>query len=82
MGAVPESILKKRKRNDEWAVKKAAAADVAKKEAKAKRKVIFKRAEQYVKEYRDQVRGPPAWMEGAASFTLQLATVLCEGGPP
>jgi len=54
MGAVPESILKKRKRNDEWAVKKAAAADVAKKEAKSKRKVIFKRAEQYVKEYRDQ----------------------------
>jgi large subunit ribosomal protein L7e len=54
MGKVPESVLKKRKRDEDWAAKKTAAALAAKKAAKDKRKTIFKRAEQYVKEYRDQ----------------------------
>mmetsp|Transcript_21669 Transcript_21669/g.41372 ORF Transcript_21669/g.41372 Transcript_21669/m.41372 type:complete len:278 (+) Transcript_21669:105-938(+) len=49
--AVPESVLKKRKRNEEWATVKAAEADAAKVKAKAARKDIFKRAEQYTKEY-------------------------------
>lgn len=52
---VPESVLKKRKRDEEWAAKKAGEASAAKAAAKAKRKDIFKRAEKYVKEYRDQV---------------------------
>lgn len=56
-GAVPESILKKRKRDEDWAAKKAAASADQKKRSKDGRKDIFKRAEQYVKEYRDKVRG-------------------------
>jgi len=52
--AVPESVLKKRKRDEDWAAKKAAAAAEAKQKSVASRKEIFKRAEQYVKEYRTQ----------------------------
>merc|ERR1712063_68823 len=52
--SVPESVLKKRKRNEEWAAKKAAEATTAKSAAKAKRQDIFKRAEKYVAEYRSQ----------------------------
>ena len=52
---VPESVLKKRKRDEQWAAQKAAAAADAKKASEAKREEIFKRAEKYVKEYRDQV---------------------------
>lgn len=48
-------MLKKRKRDEDWAAKKAAAAAEAKQTAAAKRKEVFKRAEQYVKEYRTQV---------------------------
>jgi len=51
MGAVPESILKKRKRNEQWAAAKAAEALAVAKKNKANRGVIFKRAEQYAKEY-------------------------------
>mmetsp|Transcript_23418 Transcript_23418/g.28307 ORF Transcript_23418/g.28307 Transcript_23418/m.28307 type:complete len:242 (-) Transcript_23418:116-841(-) len=51
---VPESILKKRKRDEQWAKKKSEALAIAKTKAKENRKVIFKRAEQYVKEYRTQ----------------------------
>ncbi|KAK9838146.1 hypothetical protein WJX81_004043 [Elliptochloris bilobata] len=51
-GAVPETVLKKRKRDEEWATKKAAQQLEAKKKARESRKEIFKRAEQYVKEYR------------------------------
>ena len=53
---VPESVLKRRKRDEDWAAKKAAAATDARKKARDSRKDIFKRAESYVKEYRDQVR--------------------------
>ena len=53
---VPESVLKKRKRDEQWASQKAAAAAEAKKAREKKREEIFKRAEKYVKEYRDQVR--------------------------
>lgn len=54
--AVPETVLKKRKRDEDWAVKKAAEAAEAKKKAKTNRVEAFKRAEQYVQEYRQQVR--------------------------
>merc|ERR1712232_966299 len=43
-----------RKRDEQWAAKKAAAAADQKKNARAKRSDLFKRAEAYVKEYRDQ----------------------------
>ena len=51
---VPESILKKRKRDEQWAAKATAAKAEAKKKAAAKKQEIFKRAEKYVAEYRSQ----------------------------
>jgi len=48
---VPETLLKKRKQNEKAREERLAAATIARKAAKAKRKVIFKRAESYVKEY-------------------------------
>ncbi|CAI0462799.1 unnamed protein product [Linum tenue] len=53
---VPESVLKKRKRNDEWALAKTQATAAQKKKSAENRKIIFKRAEQYAKEYKDQER--------------------------
>jgi len=55
-GQVPELLVKKRKRDDAWAAKKAAAALEARKKSREARREIFKRAEAYVKEYRDQER--------------------------
>ncbi|KAH9843064.1 60S ribosomal protein L7 [Rhodofomes roseus] len=51
---VPETLLKKRKQNEKAREEKLVAAAAARKAAKAKRKVIFKRAEAYVKEYLGQ----------------------------
>ncbi|KAF8643835.1 hypothetical protein AX16_008852 [Volvariella volvacea WC 439] len=57
---VPETLLKKRKQNEKAREERIAAATAARKAAKAKRKVIFKRAEKYVKEYiakeREEIR--------------------------
>merc|ERR1712088_39863 len=57
---VPETLLKKRKQNAEFRAKRAEAALLQKKQNREKRKVMFKRAEKYVKEYRvkerDQIR--------------------------
>ena len=49
---VPESVLKKRRAQEEANAKKAAAYLAAKKDRRQKRQEIFKRAEKYVKEYR------------------------------
>ena len=51
---MPENVLKKRKRQEKWveAAKVAAAESVTK--AKASKEESFKRAESYVKEYREQ----------------------------
>ena len=54
--AVPETILKRRKRQAASRAERAKATVLAKKTRKAKRVVIFKRAEKYVKEYRDKER--------------------------
>merc|ERR1711934_777617 len=54
MAPVPESVLKKRKRDEQWAAQKAAERETKLSELKKKKKVIFKRAEQYVKEYVSQ----------------------------
>eukprot|EP00250_Pteridium_aquilinum_P035840 c9991_g1_i1 orf=166-909(+) len=51
---VPESVLKKRKRDEQWALARKEQATQAKLKSVANRKVIFKRAEQYIKEYRQQ----------------------------
>ncbi|THG98977.1 hypothetical protein EW026_g3302 [Hermanssonia centrifuga] len=48
---VPETLLKKRKQNEKAREERLIAATAARKAAKAKRKVIFKRAEKYVNEY-------------------------------
>ena len=55
-GNVPETVLKKRKRDEEWANKKTAAAAEAQKKSRSSRRDILKRAESYVNEYRQQVR--------------------------
>ena len=49
-----QSLLKKRKRDEAWANKKASELAETKKVARTKRSTIFKRAESYVKEYRSQ----------------------------
>jgi hypothetical protein len=53
---VPELLAKKQKRDAQWQAEKAAAALEARKKARTTRKTIFKRAEAYVKEYRQKVR--------------------------
>ncbi|KAK6434118.1 60S ribosomal protein L7 [Oleoguttula sp. CCFEE 5521] len=53
---VPETLLKKRKSQEKERAEKAAERDTRKKESKTKRETIFKRAESYVKEYRDAER--------------------------
>eukprot|EP00178_Gracilaria_changii_P021428 TRINITY_DN63689_c0_g1_i1.p1 TRINITY_DN63689_c0_g1~~TRINITY_DN63689_c0_g1_i1.p1 ORF type:complete len:258 (+),score=41.24 TRINITY_DN63689_c0_g1_i1:45-776(+) len=50
---VPESFLKKRKNADEIKQKRAERNQAARKRNKKARREIFKRAERYVKEYRD-----------------------------
>ncbi|CAI8020313.1 60S ribosomal protein L7 [Geodia barretti] len=51
---VPETLLKRRKRNDEVRKARSFARAATKKLRKDQRKVIFKRAEHYVKEYRQR----------------------------
>ncbi|RKF61172.1 60S ribosomal protein L7 [Erysiphe neolycopersici] len=53
---VPETLLKKRKSQEKSIEERAAELEKRKKVQKEKRAVIFKRAEKYVKEYRDQER--------------------------
>ncbi|RMZ83418.1 hypothetical protein DV737_g1648, partial [Chaetothyriales sp. CBS 132003] len=53
---VPETLLKKRKSQEKAREQQRTAAEERKKANKAKRKAIFKRAETYVKEYRDTER--------------------------
>merc|ERR1719234_534188 len=53
---VPETLLKRRKTLEKVKAARAAAQLKTKKHLKEKRKVIFKRAEQYVKEYRSKER--------------------------
>jgi large subunit ribosomal protein L7e len=51
---VPESALKKRKRAEDWAAKRANATKTKQLKAKSQRREVFKRAESYAKEYRQQ----------------------------
>ena len=54
--AVPESVLRKRKREEQWATEKKEKALVEKKKSVESRKRIFTRAKQYAEEYDAQVR--------------------------
>ncbi|CAL9009410.1 unnamed protein product [Prunus brigantina] len=51
---VPESVLKKRKREDEWALAKKQGLEAAKKKNAENRKLIYNRAKQYSEEYKEQ----------------------------
>nr|GMD93402.1 60S ribosomal protein L7-2 [Ipomoea batatas] len=51
---VPESVLKKQKRQEEWALAKKQDIDAIKKKNAENRKIIFNRAKQYAKEYEEQ----------------------------
>ncbi|PIN01364.1 60S ribosomal protein L7 [Handroanthus impetiginosus] len=51
---VPESVLKKQKRAEEWALVKAKELEDAKKKKIETRKLICQKARQYAKEYEDQ----------------------------
>lgn len=51
---IPESVLKKRRTKEAIAAKQAAQREADAKAAEGKKAEIFKRAERYVKEYRDQ----------------------------
>jgi large subunit ribosomal protein L7e len=53
---VPESLLKKRKREEQWLAEKKEKAAIEKKKASENRKLIFVRAKQYAGEYEAQVR--------------------------
>jgi len=53
---VPETVLKKRKTADALKAKSEAAKVATRKANRTARRTIFKRAEKYVKEYRDQAR--------------------------
>jgi large subunit ribosomal protein L7e len=54
MAPVPELLAKKAKRDEAWQAQRQAAALESRKKARAQRREIFKRAEQYVNEYRQQ----------------------------
>ena len=53
---VPESVLKKRKRDEQWAKNRAEILEKDAVKAKENKEIIFKRAEQYITEYRQQVK--------------------------
>ncbi|CAK9155340.1 unnamed protein product [Ilex paraguariensis] len=51
---VPESVLKKQMRNEQWALAKKQELEAAKKKNAENRKLIYNRAKQYTKEYEEQ----------------------------
>ena len=56
--AVPESVLRKQKREEQWAADKKEKALVEKKKSIESRKLISSRAKQYAEEYDAQVISP------------------------
>jgi hypothetical protein len=57
--AVPESVLRKLKREEQWAADKKEKALADRKKALESRKIIFARAKQYAQEYDAQVSSDP-----------------------
>lgn len=51
---IPETILKKRKQSEDWAIRRRQQLEERKWRSMQDRKLDFKRAEQYVKEYRSK----------------------------
>lgn len=58
-GTTPETVLKRRRRAEAWAERKAAQRQREAERASRRQESAFKRAEQYVKEYRQQVLPRP-----------------------
>lgn len=52
---VPESVLKKQKRSEEWALAKSTEFAAAKKKKTETRKLICQKAREYASEYEKQV---------------------------
>ena len=65
---VPELLVKKRKRDEQFAAEKAASLVEGRKKSRGARKDIFKRAESYVKEYLTQV----CTLAAPVGFAVQL----------
>jgi len=63
--SVPESVLKKRKRAEKWEAEAKAKAKEVTTKAAASKDEAFKRAEKYVKEYREQETSLAALKRGA-----------------
>ncbi|KAH9627511.1 hypothetical protein KSS87_016225 [Heliosperma pusillum] len=51
---VPESVLKKQKREEEWALENKKAVELQKTKSRENRKLYYKRAQQYATEYQEQ----------------------------
>ncbi|GLT54288.1 hypothetical protein SLA2020_274990 [Shorea laevis] len=51
---IPESLLKKRKREEDWALAKKQGLEATKKKNTENRKLIYKRAKKYAEEYEEQ----------------------------
>lgn len=68
---VPESVLRKRKREEQWAADKKEKALADRKKALESRKIIFSRAKQYAQEYDAQVTTL------CALFSFDLAVPCC-----
>ena len=64
---VPESVLKKRKRAEEWALAKKQALESAKKTNSDNHKLIYIRAKKYAREYDEQVYTIMHW---SISFSI------------
>ncbi|KAF9614430.1 hypothetical protein IFM89_018575, partial [Coptis chinensis] len=77
---VPEVILKKRKNNDEWAIKRRERLHEKKLEKQENKKLVFKRAEQFIEEYRtkelDFVNMKQRHRWGKSAFSTPESTLV------
>ena len=67
---IPESVLKKRKREEEWALEKKKGSEALKKKNAENRKLIYNRAKLYAKGYSEQV---------VINFFIVWLNGLCNG---
>lgn len=73
---VPESMLKKRKRAEEWALAKKQEAVEKKAKDRENRKLIFSRAQQYAKEYEAHVLTKTYFLDLIGLFWLKFGSFL------
>ncbi|RZC63357.1 hypothetical protein C5167_025090 [Papaver somniferum] len=51
---IPEIVLKKRKSSDDWAIRRREQAELKKERTKKNKSLVFRRAEDFIKEYRNK----------------------------